>query len=488
MSSTQTNGPARPLRPVAVIVGVLILADVVSSFESAMMLLAIPRLMAAFQASAADVSWVITAFLLVASASAAICGRLGDIFGRRRLLVILLLISAAGSVVSIASGSLAGVIVGRAIQGVAGGILPLCFGLAREHLPRKKVPTAISLVAATAMLAAAAANLISGVLIDLLDWHWVFVFAAVVAAIAAATCALLPRSAIVATVQRIDGVGAVLFAVAVALVLLGITKSATWTWAAPRTPATIVAGVALLAVWAWWELRHPSPMINIRIFLGRRLALTIVATAALAIGTQGAMGIVLPIIYQTPSAAPVGLGLTATQTGTIAFGVTIVGFLIAPLSGRIAARAGSRVSVVIGTVLGLAATAALALLYHTVPGMIASAVVFMLSTSFILTGLPNLIVEVVPPENTSETTGIYTVARSAFTGVGTVLATLLLSLSVVPGTRFSTQGAFHSVFVLVGASCAAGLLVALLVRPIRRAVTASPAEAALAPEGQSPDR
>ena len=309
-----------------------------------------------------------------------------------------------------------------------------------------------------------------------------FVFAAVVALISAAASLLLPRSTIVASVTRIDWVGAVLFAPAVAMVLLGVTKSLVWTWADTRTWSAVLGGVALLTVFVWWELRQESPMINIRLFLGRRLALVIVATAILGIGLQGAMGIILPIMYQAPTDAPVGLGLTATATGAISFSVTIVGFLVAPLSGRIAARAGSRVSLIIGTSLGVAAAISLALLHHTVPGMIVSAVIFMVSTSFVLTGLPNLIVEVVPAENTSETTGMYTVTRSAFTAVGTVLATLLLSLSVVPGTRFSTEGAFQSVFLMVGACAAIGFVLALLVKPIRRVVAGTPAEPAAVPE------
>jgi MFS family permease len=487
MTSPQAVVASLPARPVWMIVGVLIVADIVGSIEASMMLIAMPRLMAAFDANAADVSWVITAFLLVGAVSAAVCGRLGDIYGRRRLLIILLLVSVIGSIVSISTGTLVGVVIGRAIQGVAGGILPLCFGLAREHLPVQRVPMAIALVAATAMLASAMGGLLSGIILDNADWPDLFIAAAFVAIVAAVACLALPRSTLVARVARIDFAGAVLFAAAIALILLGVTKSATWTWADPRTIAAVVGGVLALAGWIWWELRVDSPLINIRTFARRKLALTLAATLLLASGLFGGATVILPLVYITPVDAPVGLGLSATTAGAIGAGITLLAFTVAPVSGRIATRVGARWSLLVGTILGVIATVGLATLHSTIPGFVASAACVLLAISFVSTSLPNLVVEDVPAENTSEMTGMFTVVRTAFTGVGTAIVTLLLSLSVVPGTRFSTVGAFNAVFVFIGVCCLVGLVLALLIRPGRRIETL-PARVLAAPApAASPD-
>lgn len=481
---TSSHAPLLPpvVRPTWVIITVLVVADIVSSIESAMMLIALPRLMEVFDANAADVSWVVTAFLLVAAVSAAVCGRLGDIYGRRRLLIILLLVSVIGSIVSIATGTLIGVVIGRAIQGVSGGILPLCFGLAREHLAPKRVPMAIALIAATVMLAAALGGLMSGIIIDNLDWHYLFVVAGVIAIVSAVACLALPRSTVVARVERIDYGGAVLFAAAIALVLLAVTKSATWTWADGRTIGAAVAGVAALVAWVWWELRHESPLINIRMFRQRKLALSLAAMVSLSAGLLGGAVVVIPLVYISPADAPVGLGLSATVAGAIGAGSTILAFAAAPISGRIAAKAGARRPLIIGTVLGIASAIALAALSSTVVGFAFAVAIGLMATSFVTTSLPNLIVEEVPAENTGEMTGMLTVVRLAFTGVGTAIVTLLLSLSVVPGTNLATAGAFNSVFVFIGACCVAGLVLALLMRPnARAATTPAPAPAAQTP-------
>lgn len=478
MPSADSSVSVRPLRPVPVIIAILLFADVISAFESTMMYNALPRLISVFHTTPANASWVLTAFVLVAAASAAVCGRLGDIYGRRRVLTILLLISAAGSILSVSTGTLEGVIAGRAIQGISGGILPLCFGLAREHLPVKRVPVAVAIISGSMMLAGAAGNIISGVIIDALDWHYIFVVAAVVALLAAAASTFLPRSTILARAARIDWVGAVLFAPAIGLVLFGITESVSWTWVDARTIGTIVAGLLLLAVWTWWELRVETPMTNLRLFFERKQALTLTATAVVAIGPLGAVGFLLQLIMQSPTSAPVGLGMTATAAGALSFGTAIFGFALSPLSGRISARAGSRRALIIGTVFGLINAVLLALVSNSIFGMIIAVLFLTVATSFMMSSLPNLVVEGVPAENTGEATGVNMVARQAFSGVGTSVATLILSLSIVPGTPFSTKGAYLGVFVLIGACCLVGLILALLIRPgVRTATDLSPATA-----------
>ncbi|MEU1305593.1 MFS transporter [Streptomyces shenzhenensis] len=466
MSSHQTiRDSVRPTRPIPVIIAVLILADVVSAFESSMMFNALPRLITDFRTTPVDASWVLTAFVLVAAASAAVCGRLGDIYGRRNVIIALLLISMVGSIVSVSTGTLTGVIIGRAVQGVSGGILPLCFGMARETLPEKHVPVATAMIAGAAMLAAASGNIIAGALIDNLSWHYIFVVAAVVALVSAAACCLLPRSTVLADTRRVSWLGSVLFAPAIALVLYGVNETPSWGWIDARTIGCVVGGLLLLLLWAWREQRTENPMINLRLFAERKLTLTMLATAALAIGPLGATGFLLQIIMQTPEDAPVGLGLSATDAGWVSFCIAIFGFLLSPVSGRIASRAGARRSLIIGSAFGVLNAVALALLHSSLAGLIFSTVFLTVATSFILSSLPTLVIEEAPAENTSEATGLNVVVRTAFTGVGTSLTTLLLSMSLVAGTPFSTRGAYLSVFVLIGVCCLVALALAFLIRP-----------------------
>ena len=120
------------------------------------------------------VGWIVTAFLLAAAASASVCSRFGDMFGRRRMLLGVLAVAGTGSLVSALATSIGGVIAGRAIQGVAGAVLPLCFGLVREKLPAARAPFGIGVVSAAAFVSGGAAIFLGGVLIDHLSWHAIF--------------------------------------------------------------------------------------------------------------------------------------------------------------------------------------------------------------------------------------------------------------------------------------------------------------------------
>lgn len=474
--------PATPsARPFLFVVVILLLAEVVSAFETTMVYNALPALIVAFETNASDASWAITAFLLVAAASAAICGRLGDIYGRRRLLIIVLSASAIGSILSTVTGTLTGLIVGRAIQGVAGAIMPLCFGLAREVLPPRRVPVAVATIAGGALIAGASGNLISGVLIDTLGWHYIFVFAALLALLAAAALMLLRPSTVRATVERIDWIGGVLFAPAIALVLVGVTKSTTWTWLDSRTITCIVIGLALLAAWVWWELRVTSPMINLRLLTHRKLALAMLATAFIASGPIGMTGFLLPLIMQSPTAAPVGLGMTPTSAGALSFGVAILGFLFAPVSGRVAAAAGSRTSVIIGAAFGIVAPLYLMIAHSTILDIVIVSLLLGVSTAFAYTALPNLVVEAVSVENTSEATGVNVVTRTAFQGIATSVGSLILATYLVPGTTFATEGAFDAIFLIMAAACVLTLVTVLFIKRGRSDIEAPAPAPAVTP-------
>ncbi|MFJ8927586.1 MFS transporter [Streptomyces sp. NPDC102364] len=462
-SPSETVERLRPSRPVALVIGVLIFADVVSAFESTMMLNALPHIIGEFKVTAVDASWTLTAFALVAATSAAVCGRLGDIYGRRTLLILLLLGSAVGSVVSISSGTLSGVIVGRAIQGVSGGILPLCFGIVRETVPKHRVSVAAAMVASAAMLAGASGTIVSGVLIDTLGWHYIFVFAAAVAVLAAACALTLPKSTMTVGAVRIDWPGALLFAPAITLCLLGVTNAPRWTWGDARTLGTILAGVAIFVLWIWREARTESPLINVRLFRDRKQGLALLANCLLSAGVFGSTGLAMQLMMQTPTNAPIGLGMSASAAGTAVFCVSIIGFLLSPFSGRLSARFGARLPLAIGSTFGIGSAFALVLLHDTVTQMVCAIIVLNVALVFMLTSLPNFVMEGVPAEHTSEVTGVHAVARTAFSGVGSSVATLLLSLSVAPGTQFSTEHAYNNVFLLVGGSSAVGLLIAFVI-------------------------
>ncbi|OYD71587.1 MFS transporter [Rhodococcus sp. OK302] len=465
--------PTRPLadraesryersRPVWLILAVLITVEVISAFETSMMYAALPTFAEIFDADTSAVGWSVTAFLLVAASSAAVCGRLGDMYGRERVLMVVLACATVGSIVSMSMGTLEGIIIGRAIQGVAGAILPLCIGLAREHLPANKVPMAVALIAGSAIAAGAASLVVAGVIIDLGDWRYIFVVTALYAILCIILVeAVLPWRRRTYTRQPIDFAGAAGLAVSVASILLGLTQGKSWGWDDGRVLGLLVVGLTVFAWWVRWELNCSSPIVNLRLLAERNIALTMLSTLALGLGPIGVASMLIPIIMQSPTTSPFGLGLSPTTAGLLSFVGAMVGMLFTPLAGKLAASVGARSSLLIGTGLFLVACAGFFVFHDSLVGMAMLVVVVSIATAFAYTSLSNLLVEFVPEHSTSETVGSQSVVRTASMAVGTSITTVLLASLVVPGTSIPTVAALGAVCALLVTTCVVTIILAL---------------------------
>ena len=373
---------------------------------------------------------MVTGYLLVATATAAIGSRLGDLFGRSRLLGIALTLAMLGSVISAFADQLSIVVLGRVIQGASAAILPLCFGLVREHLPASHVPFGIGVLAATASVAAGAGMLLSGVIVDQLGWQWIFWVSGGVAAAGLVALFGLPRSLVKAGMQRVDMVGGVLFVPAIAAVLYAITRSSDWGWLDLRTGSLLLASAILLVLWVRYELRHPCPLIDVRLLAQPQIALANIAFALIAVGAMQ-LGLVLFPFLQQPLWTGVGLGLTATLSGIVKLPSNLIAVIGGTWSGAMAARRGARVPMLIGTGLLTVSWAALALYHDSLGFIIGATIVAGLGMSMSYAAVPNLIVEVAPPERTSEATGVSTITRAAAMAVGAQLVAHMMASSTI---------------------------------------------------------
>lgn len=302
------------------VVTVLILTEIVSAFELSMMYVTLPTLIKDFQVDANTVAWVVTIYLLVSASSALLGGRFGDMYGRRKVMVVVLVLAGIGSFVSLIGGSLEMIILGRGIQGTAGAVMGLAFGLAREHLAEKKLSVGVSMIGASALIAGAGGALIAGFMIDAFSWHGIFLFAGLLAFIAAiATLLVIPRDA--ARVNErgaLDFLGAVLLPLGASGILLGLSNSSKAGWGSFSGGGLLGIGLLIIAIWVLWELKAPRPIVNLRMFKNRQIALIMSATFIAAIGPIGGMSVPSQMVLQYPPAVGFGLGFTATAAGASA--------------------------------------------------------------------------------------------------------------------------------------------------------------------------
>lgn len=463
-----TGAERRP--PLWTLMLVLILVEIVGSFQSSMIFAALPTISREF-ADPAQTGWLVTSYILVQAVMAALGGRLGDLYGRKIVLIILLLTSAFGSTISAFAPSLELMILGRAIQGVSGAVLPLCFGLAREHAPRERIAWCISIISATAAAGSAAGMVLSGAITQHAHWSLIFHVTMYLPLFAIAAMAVLPRSAASASNRSIDYVGGILFAPAIAIILLAITLAPGWGWLAGRTLMTLLAGLVLFAIWIGHEARHPDPLINVRLLGRRQIAMANLLSAVLSLGSLQIL-LFMMALAQQPLWTGVGLGLTATAAALVKLPSNIVSVLIAPITGRLADRHGGRVPAICGSVLLIAGWSGMALLHHHLPFVVLTSVVIGAGVAMTMAAQPILAVEVSPEDRTSEVTGLISVVRFVFMAIGAQIVAFLLGTSVIsaPGLgSYPAPEAFTGVFIFMVATAIACLVAALLLpaRPAR---------------------
>lgn len=461
-----STDPTRSIavRPFALIVAIFMVIELTPIFEVTMMYVAIPTLMATFDADASAISWVVTIFLLVGAGTAAIAGRLGDIYGRKKVLIILMLISAAGPIISVIMGNLEGVLIGRALQGTSAGLFPLLIGVAREVAPPSRVSVLISLTSGMGLIGGSIGGVAAGILLAAGGWRSMFIASAILAVVAILVALALPRSVgAVAERGRVDVLGGVLMAPAIAAILYGFTTSRTQ-GATPLVVGLIVVGALLFTFWIIWELRIKKPMFNLRLFRERSLVLVLIVTAFVSLGILTAPGLLTPILQQSPANLPVGLGLTPTQAGLYGLISGAIAFILSPVAGRVAGRLGGKVILALGAGLGILGYSGFFFSTHNLPLAIVAVVIGSVGTVFLTISIPIVIVENVSARDTSEAVGlIFTVGRTLFSAIGTAIIGVVLASSTVPGTTAPTISSWNVgiIFIVITGAAALAAIMAI---------------------------
>jgi EmrB/QacA subfamily drug resistance transporter len=427
---------------------------------------ALGQMQRAFGASASDITWMVTAYLLVASIATPIFGRLGDMFGKQRLLAISLGLFAVGSVVCALSDALAPMIVGRGLQGLGGGVFPLCFGVVRDEFPKHKVPTGIALLGAIAAIGSSIGLPLGGVLTDGPGYHFIFVLAAIMGVLATATTVLLVPKSPIRTPGRVDLAGAALLGIALAALLIAISRGADWGWESTNTVGLMLVGINGLGLFGFLQRRKREPLINMRTFARRPVLTTNIAT--LLIGSAMISTFVLvPQLAQLPKGGQIGFGLSATDAGLLLAPGGLASLLIAPLVGRIGEKSGSKTPFLAGCLLVAGALLGLALAHHSIGLVILWSCLVSVGSGAAFAAIPNLIVTAVSDRETGEATGVNTIMRNIGSAIGAQIAGSIIATHVLASGLPQNNG-FKLAFLISATGAIVAALSVLLIPGRRR--------------------
>lgn len=432
---------------------------------------ALPAIQRELGASTSGATWIITAYLLSASVATPVAGRIGDMFGKRRTLLVVLAMLAVGTAISALATSVGLMIVGRVVQGLGGAIFPLSFAMVRDVLPPRRVGTAISILSAVLGIGAGAGIVLAGPIVDGLSYHWLFwlPMAGVIAAFIAAAL-FVPESATRAH-GRLNVVGAVLLAGWLSSLLLAFSKAADWGWTSTRFLGLLAVAAVLLAVWIAQETRSREPLVDMRMMRLRGVWTTNLASLLAGFGMFGSF-ILVPKLVALPEASGIGFGASTTQAGLFLLPSTVMMLLLSPLAGMLALRIGWRPILAGGMVFGSLSFVVLAAWHAEWWEVAVGSALMGIGIGLSFAAMANLIVEAVRPEQTGVATGMNTVMRSVGGSIGGQVTGAIVASSVLASGLPSESGFVTSFLVCAGAMLL-GFGAALLVP--RRAGAPSPA-------------
>lgn len=440
--------PYSKIRQTAVI-ATLALAGLSAAFSQTVLIPiqgALPDLLGA---PASQTAWVITVTLLASAIFTPIAGRLGDMYGKRRVSLVLMVFLIVGSLLASIADTLTPLLVGRAFQGLSMGVIPLGMSLLRDVVDKKRLGTAIAIVSATLGVGGAIGLPLSAVVTEYYNWHMLFVFSAGLAALVMLCIFFVVPSTKTRAYGRVDIPGVIGLTIGLVGVLLSISRGNDWGWTSTETLAGFIIGGVSLLIWGWYELRVSNPLVDLRVSARPAILFTNFASVAMGFALFSS-NVAFPQLLQLPEQIG-GLGLDLIPASLTLMPAGLAMLAAAPIAGLIERRVGPRPLLVAGALI-IAVAYAVCLVVDLNFWIITGInVVIGIGIGLGYAAMPAQIMAAVPQNETAAANGLNAFMRS----FGTTVAAAVVGAILSSATPVTIIDSFHEVFVL-------GLIAALV--------------------------
>ncbi len=457
------------------VVGILAFAGIVAAITQTLVVPLIGELPTILDTSASNASWVITATLLAAAVVTPVAGRLGDMYGKKRMLLVSLLPLILGSVVCALSSSVIPMIAGRGLQGMGMGVVPLGISLLRDVVPAEKLGSSIAIMSASMGVGGALGLPFSAAIAENASWRVLFwVVAALSLAVAALIAVFVPAGRENTAAGRFDLLGAIGLGTALICLLLAVSKGADWGWGSGTTLGLFAVAVAVLLAWGWWELRNTEPLVDLRVTARPQVLMTNAASILVGFAMY-AQSLVIPQLLQLPKETGYGLGESMLAMGLWMAPAGLMMMVMSPIGAMLSAARGPKVTLSVGSlVIAIGYGISLPLVGSGSPwGLLAVTIVINTGVGFAYGAMPALIMGAVPKSETASANSFNTLMRSigsSFSAalIGVVMAQMTTDFG---GFALPSEAGFRAAMVI---GCGVGLAAAVVaflipVRPVAAA-------------------
>ena len=468
--------------------GVLVAGVCSYTLLQSMTVPALPRIQAELGASQADASWILTAFLISASVATPIFGRLGDSHGKVRMLVVSLAMLALGALGAALATSLWAMVAARVVQGLAGGVLPLAFGIIRDELSPQRVPSAVALLSSLMSVGFGAGIVLSGPVVEAVGYRALFLAPMVTAIVASLCTRLLVPESPGRTGRPVRLLPALALAGWLVSGLLAVSEAPQVGWTSGRTLGLLLLAALLVVAWVRIEARIDVPLIDIGLLLERRVLGANMVALLIGVSMYGSFGF-LPQLAQTPAASGYGLGASVAEAGYLMLPSAVLSFLGGISSPWLGRQLGQRTLISCGCWLSAAGLSSAAVAHaHGWQILLANSLIG-LGSGFCFAALASVVVVAAPVGSTGVAAGLNANLRTIGGSMGSAVLASIVTHHLLPA-GYPVEAGYTAGFALLAV---VSLVAGVVARGIPRCREAAPAQVRAPVEGSplevsGPDR
>jgi EmrB/QacA subfamily drug resistance transporter len=423
------------------------------NYVETMVIPGIPVIQAELSTTESIASWITSAFLIVGAAVAPLFGKLGDIYGKKKILLSVLLFYIAGVGLAGFATNIYLLIGARAIQGIGFAIVPLGLAIITDIFPKEKVATAQGIISGTFAIGAAAGLIIGAYVVQDLSWEWAFHTAFILSIILFIIVAVMLRKDQPGIKSKVDYTGATILMSGIVLVLLYLTEAPHLGWLSTENILFLIPGVVLTIGFFVFERKQTNPLIHLSLL---RIRNVLVANLVGILSSLSMFLMFFAVIYYAQFPAPYGLGLNIIDTGLTLAPATLVMLIVGPIIGRLVTRIGPKPILVTGASVSIVGLLLFIFNRSTTTALTIDVAIGLVGLVSLIIPIVNMISVSLPKENTAVGLGMNTMLRNLGGAIGPVLATTILStyydtikLPLPPFTvSFGNATAFNSIFVI----------------------------------------
>ncbi len=413
-----------------------------------------------FNTSTAGVTWTVTAWLIAAAVATPLLGRVGDMVGRRQVLLISLGGVMVGSVLAAFAPNLEVLIAARIIQGMGGAMFPLAFGLLRDVFPRDRVPSAIGSMSAIIAIGGGIGAVLAGPLSSVIGWRGLFLVPLLLSVPGLILARMLVPESPERSPGRLNIPAALLLSGWLVALLLPLSDGNVWGWNSPLVIGLFALAAVLLAAWIVVEWRAEQPLVDIRTMISP--AIWPMNVAAVLIGAvMFSVFAYFPRFVQVPTSTGYGLGATVAESGLLTLPMlatmAIAGFLSGPL-GRVI---GFRAQIAGASGLIVLSTIALAFIHATTWQVAIAGAVFGFGLGLVYSAITSVVVQSVKPTETGVASGMNANLRTIGSSLGVTIMTAIVAGSSM-GNELPTEQAYETGFLTVAIIGSGAILVTIV--------------------------